>query len=113
MFGATKKLQIWQDESFRLLMMNLTITIKEIGPDRGEERIVEVRHVATESHKRLTAGSATRILRREIPDLPPLVTASKSVETKGVFFAMHHATQSPKCSFHYTWRHYYLSEDSN
>ena len=93
--------------------MNLTITIKEVGPDRGEERIVEVRHVTTESHKRLTAGSATRILRREIPDLPALVTASKSTEAKGVFFAMHYATASARCAFHYTWRHYYLSEDSN
>ncbi len=93
--------------------MNLTITIKEIGPGPGEERVVEVRHVTTESHKRLTAGAATRILRRVIPELPALVTASKSVETKGVFFAIHHATPSSKCSFHYTWRHYYLSEDRN
>jgi hypothetical protein len=88
----------------------MTLTIKEVN--WREERIVEVRHLTTESHKRLTANSATRILHREIPNLPTLVRASKSTEAKGVFFAMHAAMRDEKCSFHYTWRHYYLSEDS-
>jgi hypothetical protein len=91
--------------------VNVTITIKE--SDFHEERLVEVRHVTTESHKRLNALSATRLLRREIPNLPQSANASKYREEKGVFHAMHHATPSEKCSFHYTWRHYYLKEDSN
>lgn len=83
--------------------MNVTLTIKDVTPREG--RVVEVRHIVTESHKRLTANVATRILRREVLNLPILLTASKSVEKKGVFFAMHSTTRDEKCSVHYTWRH--------
>ncbi len=48
-----------------------------------------------------------------MPELPSSVSASKSVEGKGVFFAMDSLSLTDKYSFHYTWRHYYLSEDSN
>ncbi len=98
-------------DSVRLQGVNVTLTIKDVTP--REERIVEVRHITTESHKRLTANAATRILHREVPNLPVLLRASKSIDKRGVFFAMHSTTRDEKCSFHYTWRHYYLSEDSN
>jgi hypothetical protein len=91
--------------------VNVTITVKEVVS--GEERLVEIRHISTESHKRLTAHSATRILRREFLDLPHFVAASKSMADKRVFFAMHSLLPTGKCSFHYTWRHYYLVEDLN
>lgn len=90
--------------------MTVIITVKESGP--REERTVEIRRVITESHKRLTANVATRILRREFPDFPKLTSAGKSTE-KGVFCAMHSLKPTAKCSFHYTWRHYYLAEDFN
>ena len=88
--------------------MTVNITVKEVGP--REERTLEVRRVTTESHKRLTAHSATRLLRREFPELPATVSASKSVSVKGEFFAMHSVKPSEKCQFHYSWRHYYLVE---
>ena len=91
--------------------MTVTITVKEVGP--REERTVEVRRVTTESHKRLTAHAATRILRREFPDFPEITSASKSVSERGVFFAMHSLRPTEKCNFHYTWKQYYLSETSN
>jgi hypothetical protein len=88
--------------------MTVTITVKEGGP--RDECTLEVRRVTTDSHKRLTAHSATRLLRREFPELPAIVSASKSVRVKGEFFAMHSARPSEKCRFHYFWRQYYLKE---
>ena len=88
--------------------MMVTITVKEVGP--RDERTLEVRRVITDSHKRLTAHSATKLLRREFPELPVIVSASKSVRAKGEFFAMHSARPSEKCRFHYFWRHYYVVE---
>jgi hypothetical protein len=88
--------------------MTVEITVKEIGP--RDERTVEVRRVTTESQKRLTAHSATRLLRREFPELPVLISASKSVVKKGEFFAVHSVRPSEKCRFHYLWRQYYLIE---
>ena len=88
--------------------MTIQITVKEVGP--REERTVEVRRVTTESHKRLTASGATKILRREFLELPRLVSASKSIGAKGEFFAMHSAKPSANCRFHYIWRQYYLIE---
>ncbi|HWW14506.1 MAG TPA: hypothetical protein VN310_07580 [Candidatus Dormibacteraeota bacterium] len=91
--------------------MKVTITVKEVSP--REERTLEVRRVTTESHKRLTAHSATRVLRREFPDLPATMSASKSVTGKGEFLAMHSLQPTEKCSFHYTWKHYYVNEDTD
>ena len=88
--------------------MNVAIEIVE--QDMREKRTVEVRHVVTESHKRLTATSATKILRREFPDVPRL-SALKSIDKKGQFFAMHSVKPTEKCNFHYVWRHYYLTEE--
>ena len=88
--------------------MRVNITVKEVGP--REERTLEIRRVTTESHKRLTAHSATKLLRREFPEVPATVSASKSVNAKGEFFAMHAVEPSEKCRFHYFWRHYYLVE---
>ena len=87
--------------------MTVTITVKEVGP--RDERTLVVRRVTTDSHKRLTAHSATKLLRREFPELPKIV-ASKSVRVKGEFFAMHSVRPSEKCRFHYFWRQYYLKE---
>jgi len=88
--------------------MTVRITVKEVGP--RDERTLEVRRVTTDSHKRLTAHSATKLLRREFPELPAIVSASKSVSVKGEFFAMHSVRPSEKCRFHYFWRQYYLTE---
>ena len=88
--------------------MTVTITVKEVGP--RDERTLEVRRVTTDSHKRLTARSATKLLRREFPELPGIATASKSVRVKGEFFAMHSVRPSEKCRFHYFWRKYHLKE---
>ena len=88
--------------------MTVVITIEEVGA--RDKRVVEVRRVTAESHKRLTAHAATRILRREFPDFPKCHTASKVKDQTGVFHAMHSLTQTEKCSFHYNWRHYYLAE---
>jgi len=88
--------------------MTVQITVKEVDP--REERMIEVRRTTTDSHKRLTAHSATRLLRREFPELPALISASKSVERKGEYFAMHSLKPSEKCGFHYVWRQYYLIE---
>jgi len=88
--------------------MTVQITLKEVGP--RDERVLEVRRVTPESHKRLTAHSATRLLRREFPELPVTASASKSVSAQGEFFAMHSARPSEKCRFHYLWRQYYLLE---
>jgi len=86
--------------------MTVRITVKEVGP--RDECVLEVRRVTAESHKRLTVHSATRLLRREFPDLPAIASASKSLSVKGEFFAMHSVRPSKKCRFHYLWRHYYL-----
>jgi hypothetical protein len=88
--------------------MTVRITVKEVGP--RDEYLLEVRSVTPESHKRLTAHSATKLLRREFPELPTTVSASKSVSAKGEFFAMHSVRPSDKCRFHYFWKHYYLVE---
>ena len=88
--------------------MTVTITVKEVGP--RDERTLEVRRVTTDSPKRLIARSATKLLRREFPELPVIVSASKSVRTKGEFFAMHSVRPSEKCRFHYFWRQYYVVE---
>lgn len=88
--------------------MIVVITVEEVGS--REKRTVEVRRVTTESHKRLTAHAATRLSRREFPDSPKVLTASKSKLGKGVFHAMHSLTPTERCSFHYNWRHYYLTE---
>jgi hypothetical protein len=79
--------------------MTVTITVKEVGP--RDERTLEVRRVTTDSHKRLTARSPTKLLRREFPELPVIVSASRSVRVKGEFFAMHSVRPSEKCRFHY------------
>ena len=89
--------------------MTVVITIVEEVGSR-EKRTVEVRRVTTESHKHLTAHAATRILRREFPDCPKVLTASKSTLGRRVFHAMHSLTPTERCSFHYNWRHYYLTE---
>jgi hypothetical protein len=91
--------------------MRPTITVREMAM-RGD-RTVEVRRVSTQSVGRLTATRATKILRREFPELPHTISASKSVEQKGVFFAMHAVSPTEKCRFHYVWRKYYLAEDLN
>jgi len=88
--------------------MTVTITVKEVGP--RDERMLEVRRVTTDSHKRLTAHSATKLLRREFPELPVIVSASKSVRATGEFFAMHSVRPSEKCRFHYFWRQYFVVE---
>ncbi len=67
--------------------MIVRITVKEVGP--RDERVLEVRRVTTESHKRLTVHGATKLLRREFPELPATASASESVSAKGEFFAMH------------------------
>ena len=88
--------------------MTVQITVKEVGP--RDQRVLEVRRGTTESHKRLTAHSATKLLRREFPELPTTASASKSVSAKGELFAMHSLRPSEKCRFHYLWRQYYLVE---
>jgi hypothetical protein len=88
--------------------MTVTITVKDVGP--RDEHTLEIRRITTDSHKRLTAHSATKLLRREFPELPGIVTASKSVRVKGEFFAMHSVRPSEKCRFHYFWKQYYLKE---
>jgi hypothetical protein len=89
--------------------MRVAITVRE--QDMRGERTVEVRRVSTQSARRLTATRASQILRHEFPELPSRVSASKSVEKKGVFFAMHAVSPTEKCKFHYVWRKYYLAED--
>jgi len=86
--------------------MRLTITVREM--DMRGEHTVEVRHVSIQSARSLNATRASRILRREFPQLPRPFSASKSVEQKGVFFAMHAVSPTEKCNFHYVWRKYYL-----
>lgn len=90
--------------------MKVTITVKEVGP--RETRTVEVRRVTTESHKRLTAHIATRILRREFAEFPETIAAFKSKHDKAVFFAMHSLVPTEKCEFHFVWRHYYVEDAS-
>jgi len=91
--------------------MTITITVREKAM-RGDHT-VEVRRVSTQSAGRLTATRASKILRSEFPELPRTISASKSVEQKGVFFAMHAVSPTEKCKFHYVWREYYLAEDLN
>jgi hypothetical protein len=70
--------------------MTVIITVEEAG--LRETRTLEVRRVTTESHKRLTAHAATRILRRVFPDFPKRLAAFKS-NHKGTVFrhALAHA----------------------
>ena len=91
--------------------MRIAITVREMT--MRDEQTVEVRRVSTQSAGRLTATGASKILRREFPKLPRTISASKSVEQKGVFFAMHAVSPTEKCKFHYVWRKYYLAEDLN
>ena len=89
--------------------MKIAINVCEM--DTRGERTVEIRCVSARTGRRLTATGASKILRREFPELPRTISASKSVEKKGVFFAMHTVSPTEKCKFHYVWRKYYLAED--
>ena len=89
--------------------MRVAITVREMT--HRDEHTVEIRRVSTQSTGRLTATRASKILWREFPELPRIITASKLVEQKGVFFAMHAVSPTEKCKFHYVWRMYYLAED--
>lgn len=91
--------------------MTLIITVEVIGG--RARRTIEVRRVTTKSDKRLTAHAATRILRREFPDFPKMQSASKSRIGSGGFSAFHSLKPTEKCSFHYYWKHYYLTEASD
>lgn len=93
--------------------MSMTVTIAVREMDMRGERTVEIRRVSTQSTRKLTATRASKILRHEFPELPRTIAASKSVEKKGVFYAMHAVSPTEKCKFHYIWRKYYLSEGSN
>jgi hypothetical protein len=91
--------------------MRIRITVRE--QTMRDEHTVEVRRVSAQSAGRLTATGASKILRREFPELPRTISASKSVERKSIFFAMHAVFPTDKCKFHYVWRKYYLAEDLN
>ena len=64
--------------------MRVTIEVREM--DMRSERTVEVRRVTTQGDRKLTATGASKILRREFPELPSWITASK-LENKREFFA--------------------------
>ena len=91
----------------------MTVKIRVVEQDTRGEHEVEVRTVTTESGRRLTAKVATKILRREFPDIAhqTTFTALKSKTEQGTFWAMHSVRPTEKCSFHYIWRRYYLCED--
>ena len=91
------------------------VRIRVVEQDTRGEHDVEVRTVTSDSGRRLTANVATRILRREFQDVARQTrfTALKSKTEKGTFWAMHSVRPTEKCSFHYLWRRYYLSEDTN
>ena len=104
--GLTGQVAVWHSDIVRV-----QIRVTETGAN-GEHEL-EIRCVVTESHKRLTAHAATRILRREFPQIPHLTASKSKVLGKGVFSASHSVEPSEKCHFHYIFRNYYITELSN
>jgi hypothetical protein len=90
--------------------VGMTVKIEVREMDMRSDRTVEVRMVSTQTTRALTAPGATRILRREFPELPRTISASKLLEKKGSFVAMHAVSPTEKCNFHYVWRKFYLTE---
>ena len=92
---------------------SLTVKIRIVEEDARGGHEVEVRSVTTDSQKRLTAHVASKILRREFPNVPHLTALKSKTLDKRVFVATHSVKPTDKCNFHYIWRRYYLTQISN
>jgi hypothetical protein len=85
----------------------IRITITDRDPS-GNEKLVSIRSFETESQKRLTRGRASRVLKREHPELGFYV----GLIDRGSGFVTTKALEpNAKCSYHFIWREYFITEE--
>lgn len=84
------------------------IVTEQIAAGDAPETVVVDRVIETKSRKQLTAKRATLLLARYFPELSD--SEAGVVGTERGWMATRSVKPTEKCSFHYVWQHYYVSE---